>query len=271
VTRGAVVLVGVLAAACARGPAALEPPAATRLVLVAPHPDDETLAAGGLIQRVLSTGGSVRVVVVTDGDGYREAAARLTGHPDPSPADYRALGRARMVELAEAMRRLGVTDLVLLHAHDGSLAELSAPARDDLIARLGRAVTAAAPTLVVTADPRDHHPDHAAVARFTEAGLATGTPLLTYLVHDTVWPPPRPPDDVLPPPGGDEYAGTRWVSFTLRADELAAKRAALEAHGSQWPIIGGLLVRFLRRNEVFAQPSAARIAASTRSGSERCW
>jgi LmbE family N-acetylglucosaminyl deacetylase len=271
VTRGALALVWVLAAACARGPTVLDPPAATRLVVVAPHPDDETLAAGGLIQRVLSTGGSARVVVVTDGEGYREAAARLTDHPEPSADDYRALGRARMAELREAMRRLGVTDLVLLHAHDGSLADLSVAARDDLITRLGRAVRAAAPTLVVTADPRDHHPDHAAVARFTEAALVTGTPLLTYLVHDTVWPPPRPPDDTLPPPAGDEYAGTPWVSFTLRPEELATKRAALEAHGSQWPIIGGLLVRFLRRNEVFAQPSAAWIAASTRSGSERCW
>ncbi len=58
-------------AAAACGPTRLDVPRATRLVVVAPHPDDETLAAGGLIQRVLHEGGTVRVVVLTPGDGFR--------------------------------------------------------------------------------------------------------------------------------------------------------------------------------------------------------
>src|SRR5688572_16478209 len=44
-----------------------------RLLVIAPHPDDETLGAGGLAQRVLAQGGIVRTVVVTAGDGYVEA------------------------------------------------------------------------------------------------------------------------------------------------------------------------------------------------------
>src|SRR5437763_13071541 len=47
-------------------------PDATRLMLVAPHPDDDMLGAGGLMQRVLETGGTVRVVYLTDGDGDAE-------------------------------------------------------------------------------------------------------------------------------------------------------------------------------------------------------
>jgi hypothetical protein len=43
---------------------------ATRLLVVAPHPDDETLGAGGLIQRVRHAGGAVKVVFMTNGDGY---------------------------------------------------------------------------------------------------------------------------------------------------------------------------------------------------------
>src|SRR6185436_12115926 len=53
-------------------PAVLEVPEATRLLVVAPHPDDEMLAAGGLMQRVLSTHGTVQVVYLTDGDAYLE-------------------------------------------------------------------------------------------------------------------------------------------------------------------------------------------------------
>jgi hypothetical protein len=56
----------------------------------------------------------------------------------------------------------------------------------------------------------------------------------------------------MPPPDADEYAATRWVSFPLAPDEIARKGAALAAHRSQWPILGGLLERFVRRNEVFA-------------------
>src|SRR5512143_3590489 len=47
----------------------LQVPSHLRLMVFAPHPDDETLGAGGLIQRVLATGGKVRVVFVTNGDG----------------------------------------------------------------------------------------------------------------------------------------------------------------------------------------------------------
>src|SRR5262245_15878805 len=67
-------------------------PAATRLLLVAPHPDDETLGAGGLIQRVQATGGVVKVVYLTDGDGYPEGV-RVEDHVEsPTTNDYRGYG-----------------------------------------------------------------------------------------------------------------------------------------------------------------------------------
>ena len=257
-------------AGCVRSPAPLRVPAATHLVVVAPHPDDETLAAGGLIQRVLRTGGTVRVIIVTAGDGYLEAAAAMTGHPQPSADDYRALGAVRAREVREATSRLGVRDLVLLDGPDEGLSALWSASREPyvspmtgrgpfsgetLLRALRENIDAVAPTLVVAPDPRDHHPDHAAAGRFTMealSGLAVQPQLLTYLVHDTVWPPLRPSCDTLPRPRGAEYSGTQWLSFALTGDELATKRAALEAHRSQWPINGGLLERFLRRNEMFS-------------------
>ena len=56
---------------------------ATRLLVVAPHPDDETLGAGGLIQRVRHAGGAVKVVFMTSGDGFPAgvALARHIQHP----------------------------------------------------------------------------------------------------------------------------------------------------------------------------------------------
>ena len=49
--------------AARRGPTTLDVPAQTRLLVVAPHPDDETLGAGGLMERVHESGGHVNVEV----------------------------------------------------------------------------------------------------------------------------------------------------------------------------------------------------------------
>src|SRR5262245_29481661 len=64
-----------------------------RLLVIAPHPDDETIGAGGLIQRVVAKGGSVRVVLLTAGDGYVEAVQQEAGTQRPDPARYVAYGQ----------------------------------------------------------------------------------------------------------------------------------------------------------------------------------
>src|SRR5215471_1540498 len=74
-------------------PPTLTVPEGTRLLVVAPHPDDETLGAGGLIQRVHATGGSVKVVYLTDGDGYPEGVKVEDHVQSPTAADYRGYGR----------------------------------------------------------------------------------------------------------------------------------------------------------------------------------
>src|SRR5947199_5205110 len=79
--------------------AAPDPPSpATRLLVVAPHPDDGTLGAGGLIQRVLRAGGAVKVVFMTSGDGFPEGVSAVRHTPHPTMQDYRAYGRLRQDE-----------------------------------------------------------------------------------------------------------------------------------------------------------------------------
>src|SRR5205814_10349891 len=105
------VLIGValspdLSAARAQRPvrpaATLTVTAETRLLVIAPHPDDEVLGAGGLMQRVHSTGGVIRVVYLTDGDGYPEGV-RVEDRVDvPTAADYRGYGRLRKQEARAA-------------------------------------------------------------------------------------------------------------------------------------------------------------------------
>jgi LmbE family N-acetylglucosaminyl deacetylase len=178
---------------------ALRVGAKERLLVVAPHPDDETLGAGGLVQRVLEGGGAVRVVLVTAGDGYVEAVVHETGQPKPRPTQYIAYGARRLREARAALRALGrdTVRLQLLGFPDGGLAPLltadwqrthpersrttgvsDPPYREavdpavaydgaDLRRELLRLLREAHPTIVALPHPLDRHPDHRATGIFT--------------------------------------------------------------------------------------------------------
>lgn len=94
-----------------------------RLLVLAPHPDDESLSSAGLIQRVLEQGGSVRTVVVTSGDAYVGAVIQQTGKRNPSAADYLDFGEKRLEESRRAAQLLGkgFVHLDLLGFSDGSI------------------------------------------------------------------------------------------------------------------------------------------------------
>ena len=94
-----------VASARVRGLPLLPPPlSGERLLVLAPHPDDEVLAAGGLMWRVAREGGEVRVVYLTSGDAFDLAA----GSPLPSPKALRRLALRRMVEARRGLEALGL-------------------------------------------------------------------------------------------------------------------------------------------------------------------
>ena len=91
-------------------PPVLDVPEATRLLVIAPHPDDEVLGAGGLMQRVHGTGGAVRVVYLTDGEGYPEGVQREDHVQTPTAKDFLGYGKQRRREARAALVRLGLAD-----------------------------------------------------------------------------------------------------------------------------------------------------------------
>src|SRR5262245_21660674 len=80
----------------------------TRLLVFAPHPDDEVLAAGGLIQQVREAGGTVHVVYLTSGDAYVDSVKVEEHAADPTTTDFRDYGQRRESEARAALRTLGV-------------------------------------------------------------------------------------------------------------------------------------------------------------------
>jgi LmbE family N-acetylglucosaminyl deacetylase len=99
----------------------------TRLLIVAPHPDDEILGAGGLIQRARAVDAILHVVYLTDGEGYPVGVKAERRHGKIlTPADYRAYGRQREDEARTALRDLGYSawSLTFLGFPNGGLHRL---------------------------------------------------------------------------------------------------------------------------------------------------
>lgn len=191
----------VAACATATAGATVKPlvlPRHPRVLVFSPHPDDETLAAGGLIRRLVDAGAPVKVAFLTNGDGWPWAAEADFHVTKPTDTDYVAMGELRQREAIAATRRLGVRkrDVAFLGFPDGGLAELwqahwsrahpytspytredSPPYDDtlnpdvdydgqDLTSVISRLLRTFQPNVVIVAHPYDVHLDHAHTGYF---------------------------------------------------------------------------------------------------------
>src|SRR3569833_2765176 len=97
-----------------------------RLLVISPHPDDESLAGMAMIQRTVHSGGRVRIVMMTNGDGFRKAAAREFHVSTPKPQHMYQLGLLRQQEELAAIHRLGLRsqDVLMLGYPDAGLHQL---------------------------------------------------------------------------------------------------------------------------------------------------
>ncbi len=169
-----------------------------RLLVFAPHCDDETLGCGGLIQQTLEAGGSVQTVMLTNGDGFRTAVERQARTLRIGPQDYIRFAALRQDESHTALEALGVKpkDILFLGYPDRGLMALwdehwspdspyasifthqerspyantfDRAARycgQDLLGDIKATLRAFRPTLVTVTHPADDHSDHAASAAF---------------------------------------------------------------------------------------------------------
>lgn len=187
------------------------------LILVAPHPDDETLGFGATAATLRARGVDVKVVSVSDGGG---------AYPGLSRMERMWLERDRRAELFRATRALGVDELICLGLPDGELPAYEA----HLTGVLSELLTAGPSGAWCAATWRgDGHPDHEAVGRAAAAATKQAeATLLEYPVWMWHW--AQPDDDHIP-----------WQRmFTMPVDGAATarKRAAAKAFQSQLTAFG---------------------------------
>ena len=213
-----------------------------RLLVAVPHPDDETLATGGLIQHALAAGAQLRVLVATDGDNnpwpqrWLEKRWRID-------ANARARwGARRRAEACAAMDLLGVPGSAL-RFFGWPDQGLTAMLMRDLSAedQLGDEIDRFAPTVIAMPSLVDRHPDHNALSVLLELALfrrrRADCRRLGYVVHG---------------PG----SGPDGLSLPLDADQFAIKQRALLAHATQLSLSRRRMQHLGARTEQF-EPGAA--------------
>jgi LmbE family N-acetylglucosaminyl deacetylase len=174
-------------------------------LVLAPHPDDETLAAGGLIARLSRAGVPVSIVAITDGEH--------------AYADTPNLADIRISEQTEALHRLGVPERLIhrLRLPDGDVSGYE----DQLVELLLPLVTA--DTHLVAPWQRDFHPDHESAGRAASRVAQCKNLPITYYLFWT-WHRGKP----------SMLDGLGVMKLPLSDRELKLKLHALQAHVSQF-------------------------------------
>jgi len=271
--------------------------ASTSLLVVSPHPDDESLCCAGAIQRVLEAGGHVAILWVTSGDGSELDLLMVERSLFARQEKVRDLAARRMQEAREAASRLGVPaeQQLFLGYPDGGVLRLltdhrATPYRSKLSGArqvpyvealfpghpytgqslerdFAAVLDRVRPTLILAPSPQDTHPDHRACGLLTIQAMTQRGALANvryWIVHGGEgWPSPRGLSEGLPlsPPGRGR--GLEALSIGLSADEETRKLHAIQAYRTQMQVMPSFLLAFVRTNETFfAQPAPPTLRAA---------
>ena len=192
----------------------------SRLLVVAPHPDDETLGCGGLIAKVAQRGGVTHTLFVTDGGA---------SHPPSTLWPRHRLVAARAAEAVEALRRLGAAShpRTFLGLRDAEMPEEGSPRWAEAAAQSSRTIATFKPDLVLLPWRRDPHCDHRSAFHLVTEALRMAGAGETRQLEYAIWLDELGVLEDHPDTGEVELVAVDVSSL------VTVKRWALEAHATQ--------------------------------------
>jgi LmbE family N-acetylglucosaminyl deacetylase len=260
-----------------------------RIIVFAPHPDDESLGCGGIIQQALALKLPVRIVWLTYGDNNEWSFMLYRRHIVVMPEAVRLMGEVRHQEALAAAKVLGVDShqlaflgypdfgtLTIWYRHwadrpsfESMLTKVTkvpyadayrpgAPYKGEEILRdIEANLQEFKPTKVFVSHPSDHNVDHQALYLFTRVALwdlesRIHPEVYPYLVHFMHWPVPEglfTARLILPP--AQLATSVDWNVVPLSQEQVQVKETALRAHRSQVDASRNYLLSFVRANELF--------------------
>lgn len=276
-----------------------------RILVLAPHPDDEVIGCAGVIQKAVQMNLPLRIAFLTYGDNYQWSFMVYRKHLVLNPEAMKKMGLIRHKEAVAAAGILGVSpgSLVFLGYPDYRTLNIwyshwgdAGPARgmftrvaevpyenamrpgtsykgEEIVNDLKTILREFRPTKVFLSHPADHQPDHRALYLFARIALwdmeeEMDIQTYPYLVHFKRWPDPKGyrPEESLTPPG--LLSGKiSWSGYALTPGEIACKETALKAHTTQYKADSKYLVSFIRSSELFGDFPIVRLYSAA-SGKE---
>lgn len=262
-----------------------------RILILAPHPDDETIACAGIIQKAISVGASVNVMYLTNGDHNELAFIVFEKRITFRKNEFIYMGEIRKKEAIKAMKSLGLDEkkLIFLGYPDFGTFVLfrdywqsakpyksiltrvsSVPYKDDFsygsgylpenaLVDIERVLQEVKPTKIFVSHPADTNYDHKTLYLFLEVALADlkkelpAPKVYPYLIHCSSWPMPRHYHPELTLTAPDKFIGSEigWKKFDLTQEQLTAKYKAILCYRSQTRSSAFYLLAFARKNELF--------------------
>jgi len=262
-----------------------------RLLVIAPHIDDEIICCSGLIQRAKQAGSTVKIVYLTNGDDNLGSVIRDEKTLKINPNDFITLGEKRATEGKKATQVLGLAekDLIFLayaerglyqmlnkhydldnpytsqgtkftyNPYSGTYKSQQLYTGSNLVSDLGEVIKNYQPTLITISHLRDLNSDHRAAFSFLEKVLTEEkiqTRVFAYLVHYRFFPAKKTLslNEFLYPPK-KLFSQKGWFSFDLTTEEENKKLEAINQNVSQRELrpFYDLLQSFVKRNEIFEE------------------
>jgi LmbE family N-acetylglucosaminyl deacetylase len=225
-----------------------------RILVIAPHPDDESLGLGGLLQRLFAQGVPVRILFVTNGDNNPWAQRYWERRWRIGSGDRTRWGERRREEALAAIAALGGSSnsAKFINLPDLGATRLLTEGGGDLSILLAEEIRNWRPTVAFIPNRFDAHPDHSALSVAFSIALdalaISSLRVWEYLIHS-----PRLP--ILQKP----------VALRLTTDEVERKRQAILCHETQTALSRERFTRFAKDEE----PYYPHVRAGTRTADAR--
>lgn len=310
VVMAAVVLVGMARPAAAQDGTLPGILPEDRVLIIVPHPDDETIGTAGVIQNAVKNKSQLKIVWLTNGDSNEYAFLLYKKRPVFKRKAVLRMGKLRMKEALEAMRVLGVREdrltflgypdygtMTMFKEYWGeterfksvltrvrAVPYMDSPSYrkpyvgESILDDLVNILTRFKPTKIFVTLSSDANVDHQAAFLFVQVAAwetqdVIGRPeIYSYLVHSPRWPAPKGyrPDLGLEPPRSFKSSSVRWFTLGLDQEQVETKRQAVSKYHSQM-YNPGYLLAFARKNELFGQYPLIKLAPGRTAGTEVNW
>ena len=219
----------------------------SRVLMFAPHPDDEALAAGVFLQRAVAVGADVRVIYGTDGERNGWPQRLLERKVRIRENDRRRWGVRRQAEALAALQLLGIRgeQVEFLSLPDQGVTDLLLRGCRETVRCLADKIISWHPTHLLIPSAADTHPDHSGLAVLLRIAFDDFLPSdhriqrLEYLIHGT----------------STTFAQTARDLAQTTA-EMQAKKRAISCHITQVALSRRRFLAYAQRPERFVIDAA---------------